>query len=75
MTIKDLLNEYHDNKIFSDDQIGEIQSVIIPTVIDIVIGEIDKLQVIEHVTDDLTLVNGKIAKKEDIRKILNDLKK
>lgn len=40
--LKNFLEQYHDNEVFSDDQIGEIQYVIIPKILDLVEKEVEK---------------------------------
>lgn len=66
--LKNFLEQYHDNKIFSDDQLGEIQYVIIPKVLDLVEKEVgnyiqqnrQKVERLDrHVLDELpTIINN-----------------
>lgn len=56
--LKNFLEKYHDNEIFSDYQLGEIQYVIIPKVLDLVEKEVEKMVV--NTPNEVVLLNKEL---------------
>lgn len=70
--LKNFLEKYHDNEIFSDDQLGEIQYVIIPKVLDLVEKEVEKYSTEMQGGNPLPTEGESTAK--DISTIINNLR-
>lgn len=76
MTIQELLEQYHDNEIFSDDQLGEIQSKIIPQVINFILDKVEEGVKAEDTPDYEDRVYGKeeLVTKKSVSTIINQLR-